>query len=219
MPCSWRTFRPFQRKVAWHGILNSLSQALVKLAAPGVPDFYQGTELWDLCLVDPDNRRPVDYEHRAALLAALRRGWAEDPPGLLRELAATMTDGRSKLFLIQAGLGARRERPALFLAGEYLPLAVTGGKREHLIAFARRLEGNWALVLAPRFTVGLVGEGQLPLGRELWEDTAVVLPPGAPGRWRDRVTGRELQAEELHLPVGEALSAFPAALLLNPEEV
>ena len=133
-------FRAFQRRISHYGLLNSLSQTLLKLASPGVPDTYQGTELWDFSLVDPDNRRPVDYERRRRMLRDLRSA-AETPGGDLRELArdlvAAKEDGRIKLFVTYRTLQCRRDHPGLLSAGEYIPLAAEGSKAAHLFAFAR----------------------------------------------------------------------------------
>src|SRR5262249_2445931 len=138
-------FREFQRKISHYGLFNSLSQTLLKIAAPGVPDFYQGTELWDFSLVDPDNRRPVDYERRRHLLEELRarvKACENDSasPGnrphpltrspsltqLARDLVQTKEDGRIKLFVTHRGLHCRRDHPGLFTQGEYLPATAVG---------------------------------------------------------------------------------------------
>ena len=134
-------FRGFQRRVSDYGLFNSLSQTLLKLASPGVPDTYQGTEMWDFSLVDPDNRRPVDYDRRRRMLEDLRSA-AESAGGDLRDLArdlvATREDGRIKLYVTHRSLACRRDHPGLFTAGEYIPLAAEGSKAAHLFAFARR---------------------------------------------------------------------------------
>ena len=133
-------FRAFQRRIGHYGLLNSLSQTLLKLASPGVPDTYQGTELWDFSLVDPDNRRPVDYGRRQQMLGDLRS--AAETPGvdlreLARDLAAAKEDGRIKLFITYRTLQCRRDHPGLLSSGEYIPLAAEGSKAAHLFAFAR----------------------------------------------------------------------------------
>ncbi|MEW6488980.1 MAG: malto-oligosyltrehalose synthase [Thermodesulfobacteriota bacterium] len=209
-------FLPFQRRVAHHGVINSLSQVLLKTACPGVPDFYQGTELWDLSLVDPDNRRPVDYELRRRLLADIRNRFEASPPLLLAHLLTHPEDGGVKLFLAWRGLGVRQEHPALFQEGDYLPLDVEGPYAEHAVAFARRLRGRWALAVAPRLTVGLVGEGAWPLGEAVWGDTRLRLPAGAPATWSDAFTNLPVSGAE-ELPVGTILQNFPVALLLGAE--
>ena len=148
-------FLSFQGVIAYYGALNALSQVVLKLGAPGVPDFYQGTELWDLSLVDPDNRRPVDFERRAAWLAELDRRSRGDRSALARELLERWPDGRIKLYVTHQGLLFRRAHADVFADGEYLPLEVIGDRREHVCAFARRLAGRWALVVAPRLCARL----------------------------------------------------------------
>ena len=209
-----RLFLPFQRRVAFYGVFNSLSQLLLKLACPGVPDIYQGTELWDLSLVDPDNRAPVDYAARVEALAAIRRGWEADPARLLRELLDTRQDGRIKLFLLHRALQARKAEPGLFLHGDYLPLGVQGLHAERIVAFARRHRERWAVTAVPRFLTGLVGEGQDPLGEEVWGDTVIELPDGSPARWENLLSGERLSARG-RLPAGAAFRLFPACLLLG----
>jgi (1->4)-alpha-D-glucan 1-alpha-D-glucosylmutase len=204
-------FMPFQKKVAHYGLFNALSMALIKMTFPGVPDFYQGTELWDLNLVDPDNRRPVDFQKRERRLREIRERKGAD---LAAELLAGREDGRVKLFLIHKVLEARNRHRDLFQHGAYTPLDLVGAHREHGIAFARTLGDRWALTVAPRFLTGLIEESDLPLGSKVWEDTAVALPPGAPTRWHDAVLGRVLEARNA-LPLSDVLNTFPAALLLG----
>lgn len=210
-----REFRPFQRRVAHYGVFNSLAQTLIKLTAPGVPDFYQGAELWDLSLVDPDNRRPVDYDRRRALLAEITRGFERDPGKLLRRLWEHRADGGIKLFLIYRGLLARRRHAELFSHGGYVPLEPGGRYREQIIAFARHHGSNWAVVVAPRFLVGLIEEGELPLGVEVWDDTHVVLPEGLI-EFEEAITGRQISAKN-SVNIGELFHSFPGALLIARE--
>ena len=160
-----KEFIPFCRRVAHYGILNSLSQTLLKITSPGVPDFYQGTELWDLSLVDPDNRRPVDFEQRRAMLADIHAQEDADLGHLVQSLLATREDGTIKLFLIYRALKAKRGHRELFRSGAYLPLASTGKFRNHVIAFSWRNQQQWALVIAPRFLSHLIREGDFPLGK------------------------------------------------------
>ena len=175
----------FSKKVAHFGMLNSLSQTLIKIASPGVPDFYQGTELWDLSLVDPDNRRPVDFEKRCAMLASIREREDFNIGRLIRDLLSTREDGKIKLFLIYRALKARRRHREIFREGAYLPLESAGRFRSHVIAFARKYEQQWAIVIAPRFLSHLVQEGDFPLGREVWQDTEVIMPDRSPVEWRN----------------------------------
>jgi (1->4)-alpha-D-glucan 1-alpha-D-glucosylmutase len=207
-----RDFIPFQRRVAHFGILNSLGQTLLKITSPGIPDFYQGTELWDLNLVDPDNRRPVDYDKRQKALKAIRAGIEKDLPALLRKLLAAPGDGKVKMFLIHRALLARRTREKLFRLGDYRPVEVTGSHSENVIAFARVHQGEAAVIVVPRFATSLVEEGEWPLGEEVWGDTALRLPAEVGGPWREEIAGGEVAGGE-DLPVGRVLRYFPVALL------
>jgi (1->4)-alpha-D-glucan 1-alpha-D-glucosylmutase len=213
-------FESFQRLTAACGIFNSLSQTLLKITSPGIPDFYQGNELWDFSLVDPDNRRPVDYLLRRKLLDDLLQ--EESTVGLLetaRELAANRNDGRIKLYLTRKALNFRRENRALFEAGRYLPLTVEGVYREHVCAFERFLNDSSVLVVVPRFCTRLVGDGAgLPLGPEVWLDTRIIQSfDTAAGCYRNVFTGEMLALDQREggpgLALQEILSVFPVALL------
>jgi (1->4)-alpha-D-glucan 1-alpha-D-glucosylmutase len=198
-------------------MLNSLSQTLLKITSPGVPDFYQGSELWDLRLVDPDNRGPVDFGKRRSFLQSLCEtdaGQAE----LIDELIAKKENGAIKLFLILRALLTRKHHPGLFQNGVYLPLDSSGKFREHVVSFARSRHQEWMLVIVPRWCASLLQERQiLPLGEEVWQDTAVQLPENAPRTWVDAFSGATLAAED-SLQVGKALLRFPAILLTGKEE-
>jgi (1->4)-alpha-D-glucan 1-alpha-D-glucosylmutase len=209
-----KEFLPFLRRVAFYGMLNSLSQTALKLASPGVPDFYQGAEFWDLSLVDPDNRRPVDFEARRAALEALRAGAAKNLPELLAEILSGLPDGRAKLFLVARGLGLRKERPDLFRKGDYQPLQARGRHGGHVAAFARRLGNRWVIAAVPRFLTGIVKDGVLPLGRDVWGDTAVMLPGSAPSGWKNRLTDARFRAGG-ELMAGDIFREFPVALLCD----
>jgi (1->4)-alpha-D-glucan 1-alpha-D-glucosylmutase len=205
---------PFCQRVSHYGILNSLSQTLIKITSPGVPDFYQGSELWDLSLVDPDNRRPVDFEKRRTMLAGIRAQEEADIGRLVQDLLSTRADGRIKLFLIYRVLKAKKAHRELFRAGAYLPLESAGRFRNQVIAFAWRYQRQWALVIAPRFLSHLVPEGDFPLGRQVWQDTEVKMPDGAPAAWRNVITNEVLSAGQA-LTVGDILLSFPVALLMG----
>ena len=143
-------FVPFQRLVALYGAVNSLTQAVLKVAVPGIPDFYQGTELWSLSLVDPDNRRPVDFARRQTLLDSLAARIADRADGLEQlgsELLEAWPDGRIKLYVTQRALTLRRERERLFRSGSYTPLSASGKRAEHLVGLARRDEGQAVIVV------------------------------------------------------------------------
>ncbi len=215
-------FRDFVGRATHFALFNSLSQVLLKVASPGVPDVYQGTELWDFSLVDPDNRRPVDYGRRRQLLADLdaRRAAAGDNlAALARELVEAREDGRVKMYTLTQALRARREHPGLFSAGEYLPAHATGEREESVCAFVRRHGDSWALAAAPRLLTHLVGPGQLPLGPEVWRDGLLEAPGLAAGaRCCNVFTGEVLTAVEQDgrgwLRLAEVFAHFPVALFL-----
>ncbi|MGH8322496.1 MAG: malto-oligosyltrehalose synthase, partial [Steroidobacteraceae bacterium] len=202
-----------------------LSQTLCKLTAPGVPDIYQGDEIWDFSLVDPDNRRPVDYEKRRRMLAQLRAARVPDA-GAARALVDNLSDGRCKLYLTWKVLQFRREHADLFRLGEYLPLRVSGPHVANLCAFARRHEGELAVVIAPRLYLRLLGErAQPPLGTEVWENTFIELPRGydiAGGALRNILDGAEVlpgkHGERHGLLAAAALAHFPVAVLHRPAD-
>jgi (1->4)-alpha-D-glucan 1-alpha-D-glucosylmutase len=216
-------FCSFNRRILRFGLLNGLSQTLLKLTAPGVPDIYQGNELWDFSLVDPDNRRPVDYRARTRLLEELAANPAEGAQAA-RALADDVVDSRCKLFLHLRVLELRRRDPELFQLGEYLPLKVTGRRAPHLCAFARRLEGRLAVVLAPRLYLKLMRAAgadddpqRAPLGDEIWADTAVQLPSSVNTPLRGVLDGAEVPQTARDgrpaLSAATALQSFPVALL------
>jgi (1->4)-alpha-D-glucan 1-alpha-D-glucosylmutase len=207
-----KEFVPFQEKVAFFGLWNSLAQTLLKIASPGVPDFYQGTELWDLNLVDPDNRRPVDFVQRARFLEEIIRRSDDDILALIADLLASKDDGRVKLFLIHRALKARQELAELFAEGSYFPVKVKGKHRRRVVAFGRQWGEKCAAAVVPRFLVGLVKEGESPLGELVWEDTHLILPHFCRGSWTNSITGQVLGRDHL-MPVGRIFEHFPAALL------
>jgi len=217
-----KAFLPFQRRISRLGMFNSLSQTLIKLVSPGVPDLYQGTELWDYSLVDPDNRRPVNYLRRQAIAEEFRR-YASDPAGHAQasppELLRTMEDGRIKMFVIHKALGLRRQRPALFREGDYIPLYAEGSKADRLCAFARRQGGEVAIAVVPRLCAGLLdGTAEAPVGPGVWSDTRLLLPfVQAQVEYLNVYTGEHARSEPYKdgtcLPVSALLSRFPVALV------
>lgn len=207
-------FAAFRETIAVLGAANGLAMQLLKLAAPGVPDVYQGTEVWDFSLVDPDNRRPVDYAARAAVLRdLLARG--EPDPAFAAALLHGWEDGRAKLWLTQRGLALRRDHPDLFAHGAYLPLTATGERTAHALAFARRQGDDAAIAIAPRLVAGLTGgEARFPLGAD-WGDARLPLPDGLTGRrWRNVLTGEDVAAASNALPLARALATLPVGLLV-----
>src|SRR6185437_2185939 len=158
-------FVSFRRSIAMAGILNSLSQTLIKAGSPGVPDFYQGTELWDYNLVDPDNRRPVDFAIRRAMLEEIIHEADRDRVKLVEKLIASPHDGRIKMYVIHRVLQFRRDHPELFATGAYAPLEAAGEYARHVVAFARRVERESVIVVAGRFFTSLrMTADSLPAG-------------------------------------------------------
>lgn len=222
-------FRVFHEQVVNWGLYGALSQTLLKLTAPGVPDIYQGQELWDFSLVDPDNRRPVDYATRRDLLAQLRdetgRG-GESLSALARQLARDPRDPRLKLLVTWRVLQLRRQQADLFADGDYLPLATQGTKATHLCAFARRAasstsEPTVAVVVAPRLIARLTPlepgppSPPPPLGPAVWEDTQLLTGDIGPVPLTDVFTGRAFSPHDDRLPAADVLADFPLALLTN----
>jgi (1->4)-alpha-D-glucan 1-alpha-D-glucosylmutase len=218
--------REFVRRISDHGMFNSLSQTLLKIALPGVPDIYQGTELWDFSLVDPDNRRPVDYELRAHYLQELQESAAQAGSELwrlARTLVDSRVDGRIKLYLTYQALRCRRSHPGLFSEGEYFAAETAGAKSEQVFAFARRLKGASAVVAVPRLVTRLMPQsGDLPLGPSAWQDTILRLPAEQDGHvYKNIFTGETLAARledgKETLALRDVLANFPVALLLAQE--
>jgi (1->4)-alpha-D-glucan 1-alpha-D-glucosylmutase len=203
--------------LAWYGALNSLTMTLVKLASPGVPDIYQGNETCDLSLVDPDNRRPVDYGLRQRVLDELgRMAAAEDRAQLAAALARSCVDGRAKLWVVSRSLELRRTCPELFERGQYIPLHTHGPAADHVIAFMRRHGERAVIALAGRLWRKLGSEpGTVPGGEELWGETAVD-SGGLSGPLVNVLTGERVRLEGERLRLAETFAHFPGALLVSP---
>lgn len=214
-----RELLPFQRRVAEIGIYNSLSQTALKLASPGVPDLYQGCERWCFSLVDPDNRRPVDFSALAEGLGELHAQWAEGKGQhveLVRQLWAAREDGRIKQYITWRSLSLRASQPRLFLDGEYVPVEGAGPRSTNAVAFARRRGTQQAIVVAPRLVANLLEEQET--GADPWEGTYLVLPGGSGGpAWRCAFTGVIHRTEYLRksaiLSLSSLFRELPLALL------
>lgn len=215
------SFLPFQARVAQCGMWNSLAQVLLKITAPGIPDMYQGTEWWDFSLVDPDNRRPVDFAAHAAALRALATGLEAggDRRTLVRELIESRRDGRIKFYVTAAALQFRRARADTFLRGVYLPAETAGSRADHLCAFVRQHGAARVVVVVPRLLAGLVWEaGAVPVGSPVWAETVVRMPADAPVvQYCNVLTGdvvtSKREADRQVLRVADVLSDCPVALL------
>jgi (1->4)-alpha-D-glucan 1-alpha-D-glucosylmutase len=216
---------PFQGRLAVLGMANSLAQTTLRLGSPGVPDFYQGTELWDLSLVDPDNRRPVDFGRREHLLAdvdALLAAEPRDRAPRLTEWLHSWRDGRIKLAITAAGLRLRRDHPDLFLAGRYIPLDTDVTVRGSVVAFARvnDRQNEAAIFVSPRLCASLIGDGDLaPIGAECWKTSRIMLPPELANRpFRHVLTGAEIRptvaGTDAWLFGGQVFETVPIGMLV-----
>jgi (1->4)-alpha-D-glucan 1-alpha-D-glucosylmutase len=207
-------FVPFQQHVARIGLWNSLGQTLLKLTCPGVPDIYQGNDLWDFSLVDPDNRRPVDFDRRQQIFQDLRHWGIAPAHSHLRDLLETPKNGQLKLYLTWKTLCFRQQQPDLFQQGEYIPLAVEGARAGNVVAFARKSADSIVIVIVPRQVAELLHDSDLPpIGLDLWGDTRVVLPFQA-RNCHNVFTGEVLALDETDhsIAVGALLRDFPVAL-------
>jgi (1->4)-alpha-D-glucan 1-alpha-D-glucosylmutase len=204
-------FVRFEQRIAQLGLWNSLAQTVLKLTCPGVPDIYQGTEIWDYSLVDPDNRRPVDYDHRQILFRTVREGTE------VKSLLETPADGRIKLYLTWRTLCLRQQQPELFQDGEYLPLVAEGAKADHVLAFVRMSAKSNVLVVVPHLVAGLLDNADdPPIGERVWKDTEIVLPfCTCADKYRNIFTGEVLETQKIDggekISVSRALADFPVA--------
>jgi (1->4)-alpha-D-glucan 1-alpha-D-glucosylmutase len=198
-------FLPAAKEIIRLGAINSLTQTLLKLTLPGVPDIYQGNELWDYSLVDPDNRRPVDYKMREQMLERLSSATPD-------ELMQTWPDGRIKMFLTQRILRFRRERGDVFQRGEYLPLHTSGTFAECCVSFVRRLDDNWIAVIAPRLSSRI---GFPPIG-ETWKDTAIQLPEMFSLKdAHDLFTCQPIRHQKRQVAVRDLFAVLPFSVITN----
>jgi (1->4)-alpha-D-glucan 1-alpha-D-glucosylmutase len=207
----------FVASIARAGLWNALGRTVLHLASPGIPDLYQGDELWNFALVDPDNRRPVDFDLRGKLLDEIEGGASGDPESrsrYLAGLAASPEDGRLKLHVVRAALAARHQRPAAFRSATYVPLEATGGSADRLIAFGRGDGAERLVAAVPRLVAGHVLPGGSPMDEVLWQDTRLPIPEGWPQRWTCALTGRALEAGSGGLRVSELFRVLPVTLLL-----
>ena len=215
---SWRReVTAFVQRIARPGLWNALSRVLVHLTAPGTPDLYQGDELWNFALVDPDNRRPVDFDRRASLLDEVERNVLPAgvaPDSLLREWLGAPEDGRIKLYLTTCLMRARRARAELFSGRGYEPLDATGSRARHVFAFARTGSDGPVLAVTSRWALTLMGGTEPPIGGHVWGDTTLSIPAGWPRQWTCAAGGHTVESRDESIAIGEALERLPVALLL-----
>jgi (1->4)-alpha-D-glucan 1-alpha-D-glucosylmutase len=215
-----RDFTAFHERITYFGMLNGLSQTLLKIFSPGIPDFYQGSDLWDLRLVDPDNRWPVDFVKRSKMLESIREADARDGAvSLTRQLVKGWRDGRIKLYLIWKALNFRREHRALFDRGDFEPVDVIGARKGNIAAFRRRYRGEQAIAIVPRFLAAANHSADEP---RFWENTSIRLGGSAARHWRNVFTQEEVQfhgKKHTDLPVASLLSDYPVVLLTDQSSV
>jgi (1->4)-alpha-D-glucan 1-alpha-D-glucosylmutase len=211
-----KDFLPFQKKIAEFGMVNGLAQVLIKMTSPGVPDFYQGCDLWDLRLVDPDNRGPVNFNHRDALLSEIEKGSDADPLGFSRELLENWHDGRIKLYLIWKVLNLWRKHPRMLLDGEFLSLKIRGKRESNVIAYVRTSGQDWVMSVVPRWLAHSKAAPNSQRMRAFWAGSQLELPAKAPRSWRNILTGESVSAQRgARLSLPEIFRTFPVAVFLG----
>ena len=202
-----KSFLDFSGKVTYYGMLNSISQTVLRFACPGVPDIYQGAELWDLSFVDPDNRRPVDYAARKRILERIKK---EKEPSALYDSYA---DGAVKMYALHRLLKMRADSGKLFTEGEYTGLKTSGAFRNNITAFGRRIKGAAAIAVVPRFFTDVCGVNEKPFG-DKWKDTTIEAEKSFYGAYRDVFTGKEMEIKG-KVQISEILKKFSAAVLVK----
>ena len=210
-----RDFLGFFEHIAPYGAMNAWSQLLLKMTAPGIPDFYQGNGMWQFRLTDPDNRNLVDYRWRVEALEDLSVRSKHPSRSLAAELLANWRDGRLKLYLAKIVLNFRRAHKDLFLHGDYHPLYAAGAKKDLVCAFARRWNGAWAISVVPRLNTQLVPPGSFPLGDAVWARNSLALPRGAPAAWINLLTAQPIAASPRAIPLAKIFADLPFALLVQ----
>ncbi len=206
----WKCFASFHEKIADYGIVNSLSQLVLKFMCPGIPDVYQGAESWDFSLVDPDNRRPVDFEKRLQILTQI--GEQQNQGGFLAELWKDRYNSGVKLWLTQQLFELRKKYPLVFSEGEYVPFEVKGKLKNHIIAFARIYKTTVVAVVAPLHISRICRDQQTDILHLDWGDTKIVLPPNLDVAWERDLAGNGSTLRSTLLP-GELFREFPVSVL------
>jgi malto-oligosyltrehalose synthase/4-alpha-glucanotransferase len=208
----WASFQSFQQKIADHGIINSLAQVLLKFTCPGVPDVYQGTELWDFSLVDPDNRRPIDYQLRSRLLDELNTN-DQSPAALTELLWQNRYDGQIKQWLTHKLFEARKQSAVVFEKGNYIPLQVKGAYQDNIIAYARHYQQQWYITVAPLHLAELCMDQGRTLSGLKWKNTRIILPAEAPVNWSNLLAGTTGKTNDGSIKIKDLFTQLPLALL------
>ncbi len=207
-------FVEFMQVVFDAGMLNSLSQVLLKMVCPGFCDFYLGSELWNFSFVDPDNRRSVDFEKLGRYLDESIKKAREDRKSLLGDLIENRRDGRIKQFLIWSVLNARKSNADLFSFGSYVPLEAEGDMSDNVIALGREFKGKCAVAVCGRFYSELCASGKVPLGREVWGDNIIRLKEFGKKDWKEVISDVNMRFED-EMYLGDVLGSFPVAVLIS----
>jgi (1->4)-alpha-D-glucan 1-alpha-D-glucosylmutase len=214
-----KAFLPFVKKIAHLGATYSLVQTLLKITAPGIPDIYQGCEYWDLSMVDPDNRRPVNYKDRTQKLDSLERKFNDNPLALIQQLTSNIEEPDIKMFLLWMALNERKMHDPAFSKGKYVALRVRGKYASHVLSFIRQYENQQILIAVPLNIVTLLSEDNyLPIGEQIWEDTHILLPEKSQSKWENVLTQEVMQLQENKLYMKELFRNFPVAFLKNKPE-
>lgn len=208
----WKSFQKFQQKVAGFGIVNSLAQALLKFTCPGIPDVYQGCELWDLSLVDPDNRRAVNFGQRQQWLEEFDSTQKSRQEELVQELWQNRNDARIKLWLVHTLFNERKQQPDLFAEGFYIPLQVEGKYKDNVLAFARRHQQTWYVVAVPLHLADVSKQQKKEVLALDWKDTRIILPAEAPDAW-EHLLLKTKGKEEKGIAVKDIFRNLPLAIL------
>src|SRR5690606_12405524 len=195
-----------------YGAFYSLGQTLIKITAPGVPDVYQGTELWDLSYVDPDNRRPVDYSLREKYLEEIHAFPDQPNPEALRAMLSGYADGKIKMYALFRALKERKSNILLFEQGDYIPVAVSGGAETQVLAYARHYQDQWYLIAVPLGITNLALGSHLGLNEKALGEAFLNLPENAPSEWRHVYTGETFSSEG-RLSLAEVFASYPVVLL------
>lgn len=207
-----KSFNAFRKKIEFYGMFNSLTQILLKAASPGLPDFYQGTELWNFSLVDPDNRRPVDYIKRSKYLDEILNTKPEETESFIKDMFNKIEDGRIKLFLTYKCLQTRKQHPDIFQKGDYVPLYAEGPHAENITAFSRTYENKTAVIIALRFYSGLLSPQQKNIDPDKLKDTYIILPEEL--NFTNTIISETINSKG-QVPLSSILAKFPAALLIG----
>jgi len=213
-----KSFDPFWKKIAGFGAMKSLGQSLIKITAPGIPDVYQGTELWDFSYVDPDNRRAVGFALRTNYVADFRTFSKSNLNKKIHSLRLNYKTGKIKMYVLSKTLITRRREKEIFQKGEYLPLSIKGKGSKNFICFARIFGDEWRIIVVPIFVAGVFDPETLKPRNGDLSDVFIYLPDNAPLEWDYIFSGKSTISEEGKIPVQDFISEFPVAILKNRKQ-